>query len=177
MYLQNAHPKNAKDMVFQLYNFIEKKVPLIKDRTGDVARVQGAIAHCISADLHMGAGVARQICQIRAYNRPNDWQKPGHMNQPRAGMLHTVLVTTSPEDNSSQVFNLISKQHYWNHGDYPSMERVLKALRGKMIDHKVPRLSIPKIGCGRDRLEWCKVLPMIEAALFGLVLHVDIYEL
>jgi O-acetyl-ADP-ribose deacetylase (regulator of RNase III) len=164
-------------MYFQLYQFIEVKVPLINTRTGDVARVQGAIVHCVSADLHMGAGVARQICQIRSYNRPHDWNQPGQCKHPIPGMLHQVWVRTSPTEPANQVFNLISKRNYWDHGNYEGMETVLKALRVKLVENNVPRVSMPMIGCGRDRLQWNRVYPLIRSALFGLVVHIDVYEL
>jgi hypothetical protein len=153
------------------------ELPKIADRTGDVTACSGAIAHCISSDLHQSAGVARVVCLKRTYNRPSTWGMPGSAKQPQPHLLGTVLVNVNPQLPSELVFNLITKLHYFHHGDYPHLRLALCALRHEIITRNLHVLAIPKIGCGLDRLNWPIVLKMLRDTFAGLPLTINVYSL
>ena len=47
-------------------------------------------------------------------------------------------------------------------------------MRQSMLDGNVAGVVMPRIGCGLDRLEWSKVLPMIEQIFDGTSIQVII---
>ena len=42
------------------------------------------------------------------------------------------------------------------------MRSALLSMKDKCKEHKVTKVAIPVIGCGLDRLEWCKVSEIIK---------------
>ena len=60
------------------------------------------------------------------------------------------------------IFYLITKPKYWNKPTYSDLEKTLVELRTNLVDKKLTKLAMPKIGCGLDGLEWPKVRAIIE---------------
>lgn len=174
--LQNATPEQFDARVLQLNRFV-KGCPKITMRSGDLTAFAGPLAHCVSTDLHMGAGVAKAINLARPYNRPKNWGAPGVTKSAQANLINTVLVCENPVNPADKVFNLITKLRYFDSGDYRNMEIVLQELRVQLETHQIGKLAMPKVGCGRDHLEWEKVLELIKKVFKGCVVEIDIFEL
>jgi O-acetyl-ADP-ribose deacetylase (regulator of RNase III) len=152
-------------------------LPKIAHRTGDLTAYNGTIVHCVSSDLHQSAGVARLVCLKRPYNQPLTWGLPGTTKQPQPHLLGSVVVTVNPQDSAQLVCNLVTKLHYYNHGDYSNMRLALRALRYEIQTRQITDLAMPKIGCGLDRLSWPMVLPILKDTLAGLPITVNVFEL
>ena len=113
------------------------------------------LAHCISADFALGAGIAKQIDS--AFN----------MRQ----MLHAMWGKNSGmEDNWSvpcclpcvNVFNLVTKEKCFHKPTLESLESALEEMKNFSISMGVKKIAMPMIGCGLDRLEWDDVSEMIR---------------
>ena len=109
-------------------------------------------AHCISRDYALGAGIAVEF--DKRYDMRNRLLK---------------LAKEKPEtlDEKSieveNVFNLITKEKYWQKPSYKSLEESLLEMKEKLSKNKnIKKLVMPKIGCGLDRLSWDKVEPMVQ---------------
>ena len=73
------------------------------------------------------------------------------------------------------VFNLITKEKYWQKPTYKSLEDSLIEMREKISKNgNIKRLVMPKIGCGLDRLSWEKVEPMIKEIFKNLDIEIII---
>lgn len=130
---------------------------------GDVFTFPTALAHAVSADLHMGAGVAvdfRQhfgcVEELLSQNR-------------RVGEVAYL------EHNNYYIFYLITKQHYWE--KVISLDMVLSCLfnlSALCISLGVKEVSLPRIGCGLDLLKFEDVLPRILAAFQDVAVKVNI---
>lgn len=113
------------------------------------------LAHCISADLGMGKGIAVEF--NRRFNMRNRL-----LNQ-----FGSTLITKWDKGihgfciREDKVFNLITKRNYWNKPTYEDLESSLIELRNQMDFLNYRNLAMPKIGCGLDGLEWYKVSNMI----------------
>jgi len=105
-------------------------------------------AHCISADFALGAGIA-----VRFDKRYNMASKLKVLANP-SEVGSSVLI--------SNVFNLVTKEKYWQKPTYKSLESSLVQMRDYMIRFNIKKLAMPKIGCGLDRLQWDKVKAIIE---------------
>lgn len=109
------------------------------------------LAHCISADFKLGAGIAVQFdrrfnCKAQLkelYNRLINME-PGY-----------VLPT-------GRVFNMVTKNYYWEKPTYATMRMALEDLYRWCKLDGVDKLAMPRIGCGLDRLDWEKVQRMIQ---------------
>jgi O-acetyl-ADP-ribose deacetylase (regulator of RNase III) len=106
------------------------------------------LAHCIAADLRMGAGIAVPICQkfsvrtrIRASGESLDYP---------------TCILTPP------VFSLITKKISSAKPTYGALGEALLKMKAIALEKDIRKIAMPKIGCGLDRLQWGVVRPMIE---------------
>ena len=111
------------------------------------------LAHCISSDFVMGAGIAKQFANkgvkdtLFAMYTPREWNGKGY-------------IRVCPMNNYT-VVNLITKNNVYDKPTYETLEQSLVELKEYMISRTLTKLAIPKIGCGLDSLEWFKVHLMI----------------
>lgn len=110
-----------------------------------------ALVHCISADVKMGAGIAklfrRHFPSMAAYIKD---QSPG------------VGDTVMYDESNQVVFNLVTKDLYYNKPTYSTLESALSDLREQMIKSGIKKIAMPAIGSGLDKLEWRKVRNIIH---------------
>jgi len=104
------------------------------------------LAHCISEDCKMGAGIAVEF--------------------QKKFKLRNKLLQCDPEYpmciQIGRVFNLITKAKYWNKPTYLSLEHALYMMMDLAIENDIKFIAIPKLGCGLDRLQWGLVRNNIE---------------
>ncbi|WP_187106735.1 macro domain-containing protein [Fusobacterium mortiferum] len=109
-------------------------------------------AHCISRDYALGAGIAVEF--DKRYDMRNRLLK---LAEEKTETLDEKCIEVE------NVFNLITKEKYWQKPSYKSLEESLLEMKEKLSKNKnIKKLVIPKIGCGLDRLSWDKVEPMVQ---------------
>lgn len=114
------------------------------------------LAHCISADFALGAGIAKQF--VNVYNmreKLKEFYPIREGNKCNAENVGTALLV----DN---VFNLVTKKRAFNKPTYDSLYDSLVDMRDQCEERMITKLAIPQIGCGLDKLEWSKVKELIE---------------
>lgn len=118
------------------------------------------IAHCISADFALGAGVAKQIDE--AFNMRE--------------MLNLMWGKISDMDGKwsapcclpcMNVFNLVTKERYYHKPTLNSLEVALNEMKDYAVEMGVKKIAMPQIGCGLDRLNWSDVSILIEEVFGG----------
>lgn len=107
------------------------------------------LAHCISADFTLGAGVAKAFDSVynmrfKLFRHHPDYEYHGG---------DALLI-----DN---VFNLVTKDNRYAHPTYESIRDALEMAKEYMAFLDVDKLAMPKIGSGRDRLDWSVVYNII----------------
>ena len=123
------------------------------------------LAHCISSDCAMGAGIAVEF-------------------QKRFG-LKSVLLYEYSEDRrihptciyAKGVMNLITKERYWHKPTEISMRYALESMYGVVKKHDIKFITMPKIGAGLDRLSWGKVREMIHEIFDDLDIEIIVCKL
>lgn len=109
-------------------------------------------AHCISRDYALGAGIAVEF--DKRYDMRNRLLK---LAEEKTETLDEKCIEVE------NVFNLITKEKYWEKPSYNSLEESLLEMKEKLSKNKnIKKLVMPKIGCGLDRLSWGKVEPMVQ---------------
>lgn len=98
------------------------------------------LAHCISADFALGAGIAKTFDNLynmryKLFSCYDNYQFSGG----------DALVI----DN---VFNLVTKNKCYHKPTYQSLREALETMKAIMADLEITKLAMPRIGSGLDRL-------------------------
>lgn len=117
------------------------------------------IAHCISADFALGAGVAKQIDAVFNMREMLNlmWGKISDMEDKWSSPCCFPCMN---------VFNLVTKERYYHKPTLNSLEVSLNEMKDYAVEMGVKKIAMPQIGCGLDRLNWSDVSVLIEE-VFG----------
>lgn len=115
-----------------------------------------ALAHCISLDCAMGAGIA-----VEFDKRFEGMKQECRRHVEKYGLKHPNIFMYEGKERRI-VFNLITKKNYYNKPTYITITQSLQMLREHCEHYGIKHLAIPKLGCGLDRLQWDKVKRIIE---------------
>ena len=110
------------------------------------------LAHCISGDCKLGAGIAKRFDEI--YNMKFKLHHFFIDDNNKLSVGESYLV-----DN---VFNLVTKLYYYNKPTYDTLYEALSDMKEDCIYLHIDKIAIPRIGCGLDKLNWEKVKNIIE---------------
>lgn len=104
------------------------------------------LAHCISADYALGAGIAAEF--QRRFRLREVLQRVGDHTFPAVYLV-------------GRVFNLVTKDRYFHKPTYDSLKSCLEQMKLLCVQNGVKCLAMPRIGCGLDRLRWERVREII----------------
>lgn len=123
------------------------------------------LAHCISADFALGAGIAKTFDNV--YNMRFKLFRNYDNYVYRGG--DALLV-----DN---VFNLVTKAKCFQKPTYESLREALEMMKEHLDFLGATKLAMPKIAAGLDRLEWSKVYDIICEVFEDMDIEIVICEL
>lgn len=134
------------------------KVMIYKEVVKDLFTVSDDyyLAHCISADYALGAGIAVEFDKRFDMRRklkedaPNYWETMKHYNIKG----ECILI--------DRVLNLITKEKYYHKPTYESLKQSLEMMKLVCEANHIKKVAMPTIGCGLDKLEWSKVSEIIK---------------
>lgn len=107
------------------------------------------LAHCISSDAKMGAGIAVDFKKkFRLYNL----QKQAAEKPLKIGSC--VLM--------NRVLNLITKKVYWGKPTYETFTLSIKDMKEVALAKGISKIAMPQIGAGLDKLSWAKNREIIK---------------
>ncbi|KAK3923595.1 ADP-ribose glycohydrolase OARD1 [Frankliniella fusca] len=130
---------------------------------GDVFAMPTALAHAVSADLHMGAGIAVGFKEY--FGKVDELKQQDKKFRDVAYIKH----------NSTYIFYLITKERYSDKNISPDdVLSCLVHLSALCVSLGVEEISMPRLGCGLDLLKYYDVLPLIHAAFFDSSVRVNI---
>jgi O-acetyl-ADP-ribose deacetylase (regulator of RNase III) len=107
------------------------------------------LAHCISADFALGAGIAKKFDEV--YNMRFKLFREYDMYEYEGG--DALLI-----DN---VYNLVTKKKCYHKPTYESVREALEIMKDLMDFNSTTKLAMPKIASGLDRCDWNKVYDII----------------
>lgn len=123
------------------------------------------LAHCISSDFALGAGIAKTFDSV--YNMRFKLFKNYPNYKYNGG--DALLI--------ANVFNLVTKDKYWHKPTYDSLREALEMMKEQMDFVGATKLAMPKIGCGLDKLSWNQVYDIICEVFEDTDIEIVICEL
>lgn len=123
------------------------------------------LAHCISSDFALGAGIAKTFDSVynmrfKLFKNYPDYKYNGG---------DALLI--------ANVFNLVTKDKYWHKPTYNSLREALEMMKEQMDFVGATKLAMPKIGCGLDKLSWNQVYDIICEVFEDTDIEIVICEL
>ena len=111
---------------------------------GDILNSRSSFAHCISSDMKMSKGLARQI--VNYY--PEMLQGQEFAQKPPIGSIISFYDTNL----NRYIFNLVTKENYNDKPTYYNLSVALHTLRFVIWKHIICSINLPKFGCGPNQL-------------------------
>ncbi|XP_068015900.1 ADP-ribose glycohydrolase OARD1 [Melanerpes formicivorus] len=139
----------------------------IRSVKGDLFSCPGgaALAHCISEDCRMGAGIALLFKERFGGVQELLQQKK------RTGEVAVL------QREQRFIYYLITKKKVSHKPTYESMRQSLEAMRAHSLSNGVSDICMPRIGCGLDGLEWSKVSAILGEVFGGTDINITVYTL
>ncbi|XP_041655836.1 ADP-ribose glycohydrolase OARD1 [Cheilinus undulatus] len=124
-----------------------------------------ALAHCISEDCRMGAGIA--VLFKKKFKGVNELKE-----QKKSVGQCAVL-----KRDRRFVYYLITKIKATQKPTNNSLRQSLEDMKSHCLLSGVTRISIPRIGCGLDQLVWKEVAEMLEQVFRHTDITITVYSL
>lgn len=107
------------------------------------------LAHCISGDAGMSAGIA---VDFKKKFRLHGLQQQAKQTPLKIGSCVKV----------DRVLNLVTKRVYSGKPNYDTFTAAIKDMKEVAITNGITKIAMPKIGAGRDKLSWAKNREIIK---------------
>lgn len=127
------------------------------------------LAHCISGDYALGAGIAKTIDKYfdMRYRLHTDFPIPD--GEKFANVGKALLI--------DRVFNLVTKPRCYQKPTYDSLYKTLVDMRKQCEDLHIKKLAMPRIASGLDKLDWNEVKTLIKSAFHNSNIEILICKL
>lgn len=134
--------------------------------TGDLFTSRASLAHCVSVDFHMGAGIAK------------DFRKryPRHQEELRAG-LWRVGEAARVKDGNRYIFYLVTKPNFFDKPTEAAVVFSIYQLARWVELLGIKELALPRIACGLDGHKWEDIRPIIISAFRHMDVTLTVYQL
>lgn len=118
-----------------------------------------ALAHCISADFALGAGIAKEFdkrfnCRRKLFNVYKRSLVPRWDKIPNG--CSVILFS------DYVIFNLVTKRNYWNKPTLDTIKNALDWMKDQCEMYDINKVAMPRLSCGLDRQNWSDVKALIE---------------
>ena len=132
---------------------LQDKIQILNGNNKTIFQANTAIAYCISAEAKMSKRFAETNC--RRVNGRQDFCRRAKTT------VGSALPYWDPESNNF-IYNLVTKSKFFEKPTLDNLRISLENMRGHALLNNVTKISMPKIGCGLDKLQWTDVLKLIQ---------------
>lgn len=127
------------------------------------------LAHCISGDYALGAGIAKKFTEVYDMRFKLHRDYPIPTGEKYANVGRALLV-----DN---VFNLVTKPRCFHKPTYDVLYDTLVDMRDYCEEYDIKKIAMPRIGAGLDKLDWEQVKEVIEDVFEDTEMEITVYVL
>lgn len=143
----------------------EKNPSFFIEKKGNLFSSSNSLAHCISKDLKLGAGIAKTF---RSKYEPELIQFLTN-SKVKTGKAYAFL------NEDRFIYNLVTKDKFYEKPTYLDLRKSLENMKKHAVLNKITEISMPKIGCGLDKLEWEKVKFIICEVFWDSGIEITVY--
>jgi uncharacterized protein (DUF1810 family) len=124
---------------------------------------QRPIAHCVATDLRMGRGAAADLANTFPKIR-------------RVSTTPTIGRCCLAQDTGRRFINIVTKKYSSGKPTYRDFVRAIHNFRDIIVQHKITSVSITRLGCGKDRLNWdSQVFPLLKTLFQDIPVLFHVY--
>lgn len=127
------------------------------------------LAHCISSDFALGAGIAKIFRDKLGTKEELERKYTGEWN----GSGYCA-VTNEAE---WLIANLITKERSFHKPTYNTLQQALEDFKRQLAAFTFRKIAMPLIGCGLDGLEWKNVRDIIGKVFGDTKYEISVYVL
>lgn len=124
------------------------------------------LAHCISADFGMRAGI------VVAFNENFDMKRILQTKYPKYLQLWQESGCLGDCILEGRVLNLITKERCSDFPTYGSLQTALCRCKTICLKEGIKKIAMPLIGCGIDQLKWEHVSEIIKNVFHDTAIEV-----
>ncbi|XP_033484206.1 ADP-ribose glycohydrolase OARD1 [Epinephelus lanceolatus] len=124
-----------------------------------------ALAHCISEDCRMGAGIA--VMFKKKFQGVEELKEQKKLTGQCAVLRR----------DKRFVYYLITKKKAREKPTYGSLTQSLEDMKSHCEKNGVTRISMPRIGCGLDGLQWPRVSDILKQVFKHTDISITVYSL
>ncbi|KAL4233673.1 ADP-ribose glycohydrolase oard1 [Mactra antiquata] len=124
-----------------------------------------SLAHCVSKDMCMGKGIAKLF--KAKFNGVTELKKQDK------GVGDVAVI----KKGGRYIYYLVTKVKYNHKPTYDTLKSSLKAMKDHGMKNNVTGISMPRIGCGLDRLQWPKVEEMLKGVFKDTDIVITVYSI
>ena len=125
-----------------------------------------SIAHCVSTDFKIAAGIVQHFQRKRPTNYPSDLDHS-----------YTPLWPQWLPETHRYLYHLVMKQKYFNKPTFSTLRSSLQKMRTHAESNSFFKSSMACIGMGLDHLDWDKVKLLIRETFRSSPVQVVVYIL
>ena len=144
---------------------LQDKMQIQNGNDQTIFQANTAIAHCISADAKMSKAFAETTCR-----RVHGLQEYCRKTKP---ILGSIISYWDPESNNF-IYNLVTKSKFFGKPTLDNLRMSLDDMRGHALLNNITKKSMPKIGCGLDKLQRTDVFKIIQDTFTYSGIHIQI---
>ena len=144
---------------------LQDKIQILNGNDETIFQANTAIAHCISADAKMSKGLAETNCR-----RVNGLQEQCRRAKATVG---SALPYWDPDSNNF-IYNLVTKSKFFEKPTLDNLRISLENMRGHALLNNITTISMPRIGCGLDKLQWTDVFKLKQDTIICSRIQIQI---
>ena len=168
---QNPNFRYNKHIFKKIKTTMNTEQGNIKIIKANLLTVNGPIAHCISQDLAMRKGVAKQI-----RNKFGDTEQLKRQNV-QLGHIGVTTKRTRETTETTFCFHMVTKHRYYQKPTLATFQMALQNLKRQLEIKNIKTISIPWIGTGLDRIPRHIVWDILKQVFNKTEIQVIICEL
>ena len=136
---------------------------IMKEVIGDIFESEEALCHCVSKDFKMNKGIAKVFRK--------KFKNTEQLKKSCTGVGGIAVI----KHEGRYIYNLVTKDRYFQKPTYTNLKKSLKEMKEHAVKNGVDRISMPKIGCGLDGLEWKIVKEIIKETFYECNTHITVF--
>ncbi len=143
-------------------NIMDSLLEYVKE---DLFSSATSLCHCVSSDFHMSAGIATTFKK-----------KFGHQHELKLSNVKIGNVAVL-KNKDRCIYYLVTKQYYYEKPTMKSLRSCLEKMCKHAVEEGIDIISMPRIGCGLDKLKWNEVEKLLHEVFSESNIKIKVYSL